>query len=599
MKPGRIVMLVLGTLAALLGLGLLAGAGFTGWANYQQRDGRYFTTPSERYTVDSYALTSPRLNVMADTGPAGVDPAGIAGSVMLSGAAADSAQQIFIGIAPQSDVATYLSNVKHTELKEVRFSPFRAQYTDVSGTKPPARPADQNFWSASATGPGTQQLTWELRSGNWAVVVMNADGSSPVSVDLRGGVRSDLLWPVFLGLLIGGIVLLAVGVPLIVAGAAGLGRGGPPHGPGQQPFRGPSYAGAPAQGQPYAASMAGQPYPGAPPPGGTPPASVPGPGTHNAGVPYVAPGASGLPPGGYVYPARLSGYLDPQLSRWLWLVKWFLAIPHFIVLFFLWFAFVVTTIVAGFAILFTGRYPRSLFNFNVGVIRWNWRVAFYSYSALGTDQYPPFTLARTGYPADFDVDYPEKLSHGLVLVKSWLLAIPHLLIVGILTGTVRGWGAREGYWSDGQWIQQNAGISLIGLLVLIAGVILLFTGQYWRGLFDLLMGLNRWIYRVITYVALMRDEYPPFHLDMGPTDPGDLQPLGSGPSSPSAYGQTPPAYGGQDQPAQGSGYYGIGGPPASVPPPVREGRGSQEEPRPPAPAPGTEPDTGPEEPQRP
>ena len=85
------------------------------------------------------------------------------------------------------------------------------------------------------------------------------------------------------------------------------------------------------------------------------------------------------------------------------------------------------------------------------------------------------------------------------------------------------------------------GISLLGLLVFIAGVILLFTGQYWRGLFDLLLGLNRWIYRVIAYVALMRDEYPPFHLDMGPVDPGELPvPAYAGPAGgPPAVG--PPA----------------------------------------------------------
>ena len=243
------------------------------------------------------------------------------------------------------------------------------------------------------------------------------------------------------------------------------------------------------------------------PPRRAPPGALPGP-------PGVAPG---IPPGaGVVYPARLSGYLDPDLSRWKWLFKWFLAIPHFIVLFFLWFAFGVVTIVAWFAILFTGHYPRSLFNFNVGVIRWSWRVAFYCYAALGTDRYPPFTLERTDYPADFDVDYPEKLSHGLVLVKSWLLAFPHLLIIALLTGTAQTW-----VYSDGEWSQVGAGMSLFGLLVFIAGVILLFTGVYSRGLFDFLMGLNRWIYRVTAYVALMRDEYPPFHLDMGPRDPGE------------------------------------------------------------------------------
>jgi hypothetical protein len=267
----------------------------------------------------------------------------------------------------------------------------------------------------------------------------------------------------------------------------------------------------------------------------------------------------------------------------MWLVKWFLAIPHFVVLFFLWFAFIVTTIVAWFAILFTGRYPRSLFDFNVGVIRWNWRVAFYSYGVLGTDLYPPFTLARTDYPADFDVDYPERLSRGLVLVKSWLLAIPHLLIVGVLTGTARTWTAR-----DGEWVRESVGISLIGLLVLIAGFILLFTGQYWRGLFDLLLGLQRWIYRVIAYVALMRDEYPPFHLDLGPADPGDVPALPSaGPSAgqpyaaPAAVGTPDTVPGGPEAPPE---FYGAGGPPVS------EGSGGPADQGPP---PGTDRPGGP------
>ncbi|MDQ1527120.1 MAG: hypothetical protein QOG18_1733 [Microbacteriaceae bacterium] len=205
------------------------------------------------------------------------------------------------------------------------------------------------------------------------------------------------------------------------------------------------------------------------------------------------------------------------LSRWLWLVKWVLAIPHYVVLFFLAIAMIFVTIFAFFAILFTARYPRSLFDFSVGVLRWNWRVAFYSYSALGTDAYPPFTLKAGGYPADFDVDYPDRLSRGLVLVKWWLLVIPHLLVVGALVGGGWSMATSTGYMgSDGR----GFGISLLGALVIIAAVMLLFTGRYVRGLFDFILGINRWTYRVIAYTALLRDEYPPFRLDQGGVDPG-------------------------------------------------------------------------------
>ena len=221
------------------------------------------------------------------------------------------------------------------------------------------------------------------------------------------------------------------------------------------------------------------------------------------------------------HPVRVNADLDPALSRWLWLVKWLLAIPHVVVLVFLWLAFVVTSIGAFFAILVTGRYPRGLFDFNLGVLRWTWRVRYYSYGALGTDRYPPFTLRDVpDYPAHLDIDYPEHLSRGLVLVKWWLLAIPHYIVLGLLLGGA-GYAAREGTRTGG-------GPGLLGFLVLVAGVVLLFTGRYPQRLFDLVLGLNRWVLRVAAYVALMTDEYPPFALDQGGHEPAVTPEAGPG-----------------------------------------------------------------------
>jgi hypothetical protein len=215
-----------------------------------------------------------------------------------------------------------------------------------------------------------------------------------------------------------------------------------------------------------------------------------------------------------VYPLRLEGELDPKLSRGLWLVKWLLAIPHYIVLFFLWIAFVAVSVVAFFAVLFTGHYPRRLFDFNVGVLRWTWRVCFYSYNALGTDKYPPFTLKDVpDYPARVEVDYPESLSRGLVLVKWWLLALPHYLVVAVFVGGA--WATWMGV--GNQWMWSSGG--LVGLLVLFAGIALLFTGRYPKSLYDFVLGMNRWVFRVTAYASLMTDAYPPFRLDMGGSEP--------------------------------------------------------------------------------
>ncbi len=462
MKPVRIISLVIGSLLALVGFGLLAAGGILGWAQATQRDDDgFFTTSTERFATDSYALTSAKVD-LGDPGPNGFGE--WANGIVRVRAGGSGDGDVFVGIARDADVESYLAGVPHDAITTTenfgRSSEATYARENTSGTSTPTPPAAQALWAVSSSGAGSQEIVWPVEGGSWAIVVMNADGTSGVTSDVQLGGKVDHLVAIATGLGLGGVILVAAGAALIVAGVA----------------------------RPHARDQAGAPAP-----------------TNGVAPLRADPGATSPSP------LRIEAHLDPDLSRWLWLVKWFLAIPHLIVVSLLWVAFAVLTVVAFFAILITGRYPRSIFEFNVGVLRWTWRVSYYATGGLGTDRYPPFTLAATDYPATLDVVYPEHLSRWLVLVKSWLLALPQLAIVSVLTAS---WSIGD---RDGAGLLVSGG--LLGLLVLVAGVMLLFTGRYPERLHDLVVGINRWVYRVVVYVALMTDRYPPFHLDQGPTEP--------------------------------------------------------------------------------
>jgi hypothetical protein len=456
MRPARVISLVIGCLLLLPGVGMMVGGGAMaiGYGVARNDDG-YFEFGLDRIQSPTAAIRSEDLDFFADPGSPNwlVDALDV--GVQVQADAVGPEGDVFIGIADRRDLEAYLDGVEHDEVIEIR--DHAVVYERHFGTATLEPPGDESIWVTSATGDRAE-LEWEVESGSWAVVLMNADGSVGVTADVDVGVRSDAFLPVAFGVLGLGMLMTALGVALIIVGSR---RDGEPH--------------------------------------PTAPSAV-------AGL--------GESPATQEHPVAVSARLDPDLSRWQWLVKWFLAIPHFIVLVFLWIAFVVTTVVAGVAILFTGRYPHGIWRFNLGVMRWSWRVSYYAGSGgIGTDQYPPFSLDREPeYPAVLDIAYPEHLSRGLVLVK-WLLAIPHFIIIAVLAGGGFAWT------TDNWTVDVTAFGGLLGLLTLITGVILLVTGRYPRSLFDLIVGFNRWIYRVVAYAALMTDRYPPFRLDQGGTEP--------------------------------------------------------------------------------
>ncbi len=282
---GRIVLVILGSILALLAAALLIAGGALLWADRTQRDDDGFlTTPTERFESDSFAITSDSIDLL-EADSEWLFSGDVLGDVRITGEDGD----VFIGIGETEDVEAYLDGVAHDEVRDLEFDPFSVEYRRFPGGEPPGPPGEQTFWAASASGSGEQSATWKAESGEWTIVVMNSDASRGVATDLSAGAEANFLLWLAIGLLIAGALVLAGGVTMIVIGA-----------------RGATSAAAATVGAPVPAGAAAQPVAAAQP---------------------------------TVYPVALTGRLDPELSRWLWVVKWILVIPHYIVLAFLWLAF--------------------------------------------------------------------------------------------------------------------------------------------------------------------------------------------------------------------------------------------------------------------
>jgi len=228
MSAGKIVLIVLGSLGLILGLALAAGGGLVLVAENAFRDAQgFFVSGTHPFARAGYAITSERIDL-------GVNPE--RGASQIGGiftlrlrVASSNGKDIWIGIAPSSDVDSYLGNAEHDEVTDVSLRPFRATYRHVDGPAIPAAPARETIWVAKDSGPGQRTVLWRPRTGNWTVVVMNADGSPGVAARMSVGVRVRFLTWIGIGLLSAALLAFVAGGLMLYFGVrAPRQKGAPP-----------------------------------------------------------------------------------------------------------------------------------------------------------------------------------------------------------------------------------------------------------------------------------------------------------------------------------------------------------------------------------
>jgi hypothetical protein len=215
---GRVLRPVFGSLGLLAALALIGGAGALVWALETQRDSSgYFTMTTHRLQTSSYALSSESLDV--DTNWPHWALADRLGRIKIAATSTDAAKPLFVGIAHTADVDSYLAGVEHDEVGGLEIDPFSVEYRRLSGAAPTALPAALSTWRASATGTGTQTITWPVQKGHWSAVIMNADASRSVGVNAQLAARISHVWWIVTALFVLGGLSLLVGGALVYFGA--------------------------------------------------------------------------------------------------------------------------------------------------------------------------------------------------------------------------------------------------------------------------------------------------------------------------------------------------------------------------------------------
>jgi hypothetical protein len=217
----RIAVIVGGALAALSASVLLVLGGVALWGDPQKDERGYLTTDAHRFEAGTRALTSENLDADLDGAEWLFDETDLGQVTLDVHSRAD--KPVFVGVARTSDVSQYLRGVAHTEVTDVDYGApwgddFDADYDDRAGRGRPAPPAESDIWVASQQGSGRQRLDWDVRDGDWSVVVMNADGSPGVDADISAGAKVPFLKELGWSLVGSGGLALVIGVGLMVLG---------------------------------------------------------------------------------------------------------------------------------------------------------------------------------------------------------------------------------------------------------------------------------------------------------------------------------------------------------------------------------------------
>lgn len=214
MSAGKIVLLIFGILSLVMSLPLLFGGGALLWANYALIDSEgFFTTRTIHLDQDSYAIVTAPADI--DLGAAWLWDWGRLVTFKVEGSNNDSSKQIFMGVAEESDLNAYLDGVKHDEITSFSIYPFRLTYVNHQGDSQPTAPTSETFWMLSAYGAGIQTLEWEPETGRYSLVLMNDDGSAGVDLSAVFGMRVPPAIGMAVGFLVGGILALMIGIPMV------------------------------------------------------------------------------------------------------------------------------------------------------------------------------------------------------------------------------------------------------------------------------------------------------------------------------------------------------------------------------------------------